>query len=92
MASASPPSQWRPLLVSGGGAHNVTMMRRIAEELDGVPVAKLDDVGFSVDAKEALAFALLARETVCGRAGNIPAATGAAAPVVLGSITPAPRR
>jgi len=78
------------VLVSGGGVHNATMMRRITEELDGVPVRPLDETGFSPDAKEALAFALLARETVCGRAGNIPAATGASGPVVLGNVTPAP--
>lgn len=78
------------VLVSGGGAHNPTLMRRITEEMDGLDVRPLEAVGFSSDAKEAMAFALLARETVCGRPGNIPAATGASAPVVLGSITPAP--
>lgn len=78
------------VLVSGGGVHNVTMMRRIAEELDGIPVKPLEEAGFSADAKEALAFALLARETMCGRPGNIPAATGASGPVVLGHVTPAP--
>jgi anhydro-N-acetylmuramic acid kinase len=78
------------VLVSGGGVHNKTLMRRIAEELDGIPVASLETIGFSPDAKEALAFALIARETVCGRAGNIPKATGAKHPVVLGVVTPAP--
>jgi anhydro-N-acetylmuramic acid kinase len=74
--------------VSGGGAHNDTLMVRIAEELESVKVASLQTVGFSPDAKEALAFALLARETVCGRPGNVPRATGASRPAVLGSITP----
>ncbi|GJM45246.1 MAG: anhydro-N-acetylmuramic acid kinase [Gemmatimonadota bacterium] len=77
------------VLVSGGGSHNQTLMKRITEELDDLTVAPLESVGFSSDAKEALAFALLARETIFGRAGNIPTATGARQSVVLGSVTPA---
>lgn len=85
-----PGTKVREMLVSGGGVHNDTLMRRLREELDELTVAPLETVGFSSDAKEALAFALLARETVCGRPGNIPGATGARAAVVLGVVTPAP--
>ena len=77
------------VLVSGGGVHNATLMDRIRRD-SSMPVQPLESIGFSSDAKEALAFALLARETVCGRAGNIPGATGASGPVVLGNVTPAP--
>jgi anhydro-N-acetylmuramic acid kinase len=47
-----------------------------------------DDFGIDADAKEAVSFAILARETLRGRPSNVPAATGAARPVVLGKIVP----
>ena len=78
------------MLVSGGGVHNATMMAWIARELPEVRVCSLESEGFSSDAKEALAFALLARETVCGRPGNVPAATGARGPAILGKVTHPP--
>jgi len=78
------------VLVSGGGIHNDTLMARIGAELDGMDVRTLEAAGFSSDAKEALAFALLARETVAGRPGNVVGATGASRPVVLGSVTMPP--
>jgi anhydro-N-acetylmuramic acid kinase len=80
------------VFVSGGGVHNRTLVKRIAEDLGGITVSSLETAGFSPDAKEALAFALLARETVFGRPGNVPGATGAKQPVVLGHYTPAPLR
>lgn len=85
-----PGTKVKEMLVSGGGVHNDTLMRRLREELEDLSVAPLEAAGFSSDAKEALAFALLARETICGRPGNIPGATGARGPVVLGVVTPAP--
>jgi anhydro-N-acetylmuramic acid kinase len=85
-----PVAEVHQVFVSGGGARNLTLMRRLREELDGLEVATLESIGFDSDAKEALAFALLARETVCGRCGNLPGATGAAHAVVLGTVTPAP--
>lgn len=85
-----PRSKVREMLVSGGGVHNDTLMRRLREELEELAVEPLEAAGFSSDAKEALAFALLARETVFGRPGNIPEATGARHPAVLGVVTPAP--
>jgi anhydro-N-acetylmuramic acid kinase len=53
-----------------------------------VRLARLDALGVSAAAKEALAFAFLAHQTLCGLAGNVPSATGASRPVVLGEITP----
>jgi len=86
-----PRAKAEEVLVSGGGVHNDTLMRRLRDELEGMTVASLETAGFSPDSKEALAFALLARETVCGRPGNIPGATGARRPAVLGVVTSAPR-
>ncbi len=65
------------ILASGGGVRNPVLMRRLQEELGDVEVAPLETAAFSSDAKEAIAFAFLARETVAGRPGNIPGATGA---------------
>lgn len=76
------------LLVAGGGARNATLLRMIADALPDVAVLPLDALGLDADAKEALAFALLGYATLHGWPGNVPAATGAAHPVVLGSITP----
>jgi len=78
------------VLVSGGGVHNKTLLKRIGEELDSITVSSFESTGFSPDAKEALAFALLARESLLGRPGNVLGATGAREHVVLGCYTPAP--
>jgi anhydro-N-acetylmuramic acid kinase len=76
------------VLASGGGIRNAALVRALERRLDPIPVATTQTVGIEPDAKEALAFALLAHMTLCGRAGNVPSATGAAHPAVLGSITP----
>ncbi|HPD14939.1 MAG TPA: anhydro-N-acetylmuramic acid kinase [Planctomycetota bacterium] len=76
------------VIASGGGCHNRTLMRRLAETFAPVPVRLSDDFGIPADAKEAMAFAILAHETMAGRPGNLPSATGAARPVVLGKIVP----
>jgi anhydro-N-acetylmuramic acid kinase len=75
--------------VSGGGANNATLLQEIAARVR-VPVARTEALGVPSEAKEAMAFAFLAFESMCGRAGNVPSATGAAREVVLGSITPPP--
>ncbi|MCE5310040.1 MAG: anhydro-N-acetylmuramic acid kinase [Acidobacteriales bacterium] len=77
------------LIVSGGGAHNPRMMAYLAAFLKGVRVTTSAEFGIDVDAKEAIAFALLAYETWRGRAGSLTSATGARRPVILGKITPA---
>jgi anhydro-N-acetylmuramic acid kinase len=76
-------------IVSGGGARNQTLMRMLQDQLEphGCTVQASDDLGLPAEAKEAAAFALLAYETWHRRPGNIPSATGAARPVVLGEIT-----
>jgi anhydro-N-acetylmuramic acid kinase len=51
-----------------------------------IPVMSVEDFGLSSDAKEAIAFAVLANETIHGNPGNVPGATGADGPVVLGKI------
>jgi anhydro-N-acetylmuramic acid kinase len=76
-------------IVSGGGARNLTLMRMLRELLQpqGCTVQASDALGLPAEAKEAAAFALLAYQTWHRRSGNIPSATGAARPVVLGEIT-----
>lgn len=76
------------MVVSGGGARNPTLVRWIAEGLAPVPVVTGEVLGIDPDSKEALAFAALAWAHVHGIPGNVPAATGARGPRVLGSFTP----
>lgn len=75
-------------LVSGGGARNPTLVRMMAELLAPVAVRSFSDVYFDGEAKEAVAFALLAYLHVGGRAGNVPRATGAKGSRLLGKFTP----
>jgi anhydro-N-acetylmuramic acid kinase len=74
------------VLVSGGGARNGTLMAALGAALAPVPVRSLAEVGLDPDAKEAVAFAVLANETLFGRPGNLPGATGAAGPRILGKL------
>lgn len=76
------------VLVSGGGVHNQTLMRHLAELLAPLPVRSTAALGVPPDAKEAIAFAILANETLFGLPGNVPRATGAGGPRVLGKIVP----
>jgi anhydro-N-acetylmuramic acid kinase len=76
------------LIVSGGGTHNPQIMVHLAGFLPGVDISTTTDHGIDADAKEAIAFALLAHETWRYKPANLPSATGAKRPVVLGSITP----
>lgn len=74
------------LIVSGGGAHNRTLMRILQEKFSRAKISTTDEHGVPSDAKEAMLFALLANETVSGNAGNVPSVTGASAATVLGKI------
>jgi len=75
------------VIVSGGGASNHTLMAMLAERLIPARVTTSEEFGLGIEAKEAVAFAVLAYETWHRRPGNIPTATGASRAVVLGSIT-----
>jgi len=74
------------LIVSGGGAHNKFLMKRLRELLPRLKVELSDRYGLPVDAKEAIAFAVLADRTMHGLPGNLPRVTGARRAVVLGKL------
>ncbi len=76
------------LIISGGGAHNKTLMREIKAGLPGITIRKSDQYNIPADAREAIAFAILGNETICGTPSNVPSATGAKRNAVLGQITP----
>jgi anhydro-N-acetylmuramic acid kinase len=84
-----PRGRYRDLVVSGGGSRNRTLMRMLAEEASklGLKLRSSDDFGMPSQAKEAVAFALLAYQTWHRQPGNIPSATGAERPAVLGKIS-----
>ncbi len=77
------------IILCGGGAHNETLVEMLRSELSEVKMLSTDDFGISVDAKEAVSFAILAWATIKGLTNNVPGATGAEQPVVLGKIVPA---
>ena len=76
------------LIVSGGGAHNSQMLAYLIAFLPNAAILTSADFGVDVDAKEAIAFAVLAYETWRRRPANLPSATGARRAAVLGKITP----
>jgi anhydro-N-acetylmuramic acid kinase len=84
-----PGGEYRDYIVSGGGSKNKTLMRMLAEETSrlGLRLRRSDDFGVPSQAKEAVAFALLAYQTWHRQPGNIPSATGASRPAVLGKIS-----
>ncbi len=73
-------------LVCGGGAHNTFLMELLAAALDDCVVESTDQHGIAPQWVEAAAFAWLARQTLDGGSGNLPAVTGAAAATVLGAV------
>ena len=76
-------------IVSGGGAHNTTLMAMLRRQLEplGCKVSSSDAFGLPSEAKEAAAFALLAWQTWHRLPGNVPAATGATRGAILGQVT-----
>ncbi len=76
------------LWVAGGGLRNPELMRRLGQALPELRVASTAELGVPPEAREAIAFAVLAAETAAGRPGNVTGATGARRPVVLGKIVP----
>ena len=82
-------SGFHEIIVAGGGARNATLVGMLAEQLAplGIVVRFSDEYGLPTEAKEAVAFAVLAYETWNRRASNVPSATGAARPAILGKIS-----
>jgi anhydro-N-acetylmuramic acid kinase len=78
------------VIVSGGGVNNATLMALLRQPLGETPLLLSDELGIPSQAREAVAFALLGAATLDHLPANVPAATGARRPVVLGSVTPKP--
>ena len=81
------PGRYRELIVSGGGAENHTLLHMLAEAIAPIQLRRTDEFGLPSAAKEAAAFALLAYQTWRHQPGNIPSATGASRPAILGKIS-----
>jgi anhydro-N-acetylmuramic acid kinase len=87
--------RWTPaaagdeLVISGGGAKNPALVEQLAARVRPRPVRSFDELFFDGEAKEAVAFAFLGLLTLLGKPGNLPGATGARGPRVLGHVTPA---
>ena len=75
-------------ILCGGGSRNPMLTSWLRRELPEVAWRVSDDFGISADALEAVIFAILAHETVCGRCTNVPSATGAEREVILGKVVP----
>jgi len=82
---SKPPAD---VIVSGGGVHNPQILAHLTGFLPGYDAFTSADFGIDPDAKEAVAFAVLAYQTWRGRPGNLPSATGARHTTTLGAITP----
>jgi anhydro-N-acetylmuramic acid kinase len=87
-----PRARIQQLIVSGGGARNPLIMAQLTAALPEIEILSSDAFGVPGDAKEAFAFALLANETWERRPSNLPAATGASRPAILGKVCYAPPR
>ncbi|MHB8384546.1 MAG: anhydro-N-acetylmuramic acid kinase [Candidatus Binataceae bacterium] len=79
------------IIATGGGAHNPTLMKMLAQEMPALEVTTAAQAGVDGDSLEAVAFAILGYQMLRGRQGNIPCVTGACAPAILGKLTPPPR-
>ncbi len=88
----APAMEVKQLIVSGGGWHNPRIMGGLREHLPDVEILPSNDFGIDSDAKEAIAFAVLAYESYHRRPANLPPATGAKHPCVLGKLVYPPAR
>jgi anhydro-N-acetylmuramic acid kinase len=80
------------IIITGGGSYNKTLVSNIKQLIPECRVMTGEEFGISSEAKEAVAFAILANETLNGNFSNVKGATGAKENVILGNITPKPRR
>lgn len=78
------------VIIGGGGAYNLALLEYLQLELPAQKILTNEDIGISSDAKEAMAFAILGYQTQLRHFGNVPKATGAEYPVVIGQICPNP--
>ena len=82
------PGEIDEVIVGGGGVRNRAVMEHLAQVLAPAPVRTFDQVGWSSKAFEAIAFAVLAYQTIHGTPNNVPSVTGARGAVVLGHLVP----
>jgi len=82
------PEPVEEVLVSGGGSKNLALMDMLSSAIAPITVRRFDEVYFDGEAKEAVAFALLAKLFIDGQPGNVPTATGSGGYRVLGKLTP----
>jgi len=82
-----PKTNIHQLIISGGGAHNPLIIAQLAAALPQIEIVRSSNLGVPEDAKESFAFAILAYETFHGRPSNLPSATGARRPAILGKIS-----
>lgn len=75
------------LIIGGGGSHNITLINVLKKLLPTIKVLTNDEIGLDSDSKEAVAFAILAHETMCGICNNLVSVTGAKHPVLMGKIS-----
>lgn len=80
------------VIVGGGGVRNRALMAHLTEVFAPTPVRTFEDLGWESQSFEAVAFAVLAYQTVHGECANVPAATGAKHAVILGTIVPGTQR
>ena len=82
------PAMPDEVILGGGGANNPVLVAMLKEQLAPARLLKSESFGLPGDAKEAIAFAVLAHEAIHGQPGNLPTCTGARRRVILGKITP----
>jgi len=89
LGQLAPLARATELYAAGGGAHNATLMGHLTEGFSalGIKVTTTEAAGLAVEAKEAAAFALLGWLTWHGLPGNVPSATGASRPMILGKVS-----
>jgi len=75
------------LVIGGVGSYNPTLLAMIKEAAPEISVRRQEDLGYSSDAKEAIAMTILGNQTLHKQPSNVPSATGADKPVILGNVT-----